>query len=101
MVEARTERAAGYPVTTPDTTRRGASGTACCQRSLADFESSRDTSAPQSYDSSVDKPIVFRPTERNEANLAILEAAGLSGEAAIRAAITSLAVECTPVAWRS
>ena len=47
----------------------------------------------------MDKPIVYRPTERDEANLAILEAAGLSGEAAIRAAITTLAIECTPVAW--
>ncbi len=47
----------------------------------------------------MDKSIVFRPTEHDEANLSILEAAGLSGEAAIRAAITSLAVECMPVAW--
>ena len=47
----------------------------------------------------VNKPIVFWPTERDEANLAILETVGLSREAAIRAAITSLAAETSPVAW--
>jgi hypothetical protein len=42
---------------------------------------------------------VFWPTERDEANLTVLEAAGLSVDAAIRAAITSLAAEYTPAVW--
>lgn len=42
---------------------------------------------------------MFWPTERDEANLAILEAAGLSVDDVIRAALTSLAADCTPVVW--
>ena len=44
-------------------------------------------------------PIVFWLTERDEANLAIIEATGLSRDEAIRAAITSAAAASTPVAW--
>ena len=47
----------------------------------------------------MERPIVFLPSERDEANLAILKAAGLSTDAAIRAALTSLAAEYTPVVW--
>jgi hypothetical protein len=47
----------------------------------------------------VETPIVFWPSERDEANLAILKAAGLSADAAIRAALTSLAAEYTPALW--
>jgi hypothetical protein len=47
----------------------------------------------------VERPIVFWPSERDEANLAILKAAGLSSDAAIRSALTSLAAEYTPVVW--
>jgi len=51
------------------------------------------------YRRGVENPIVFWPTEQDETNLEVLEAAGLSGEAAIRLAIASLAAECAPVAW--
>ncbi len=46
----------------------------------------------------VESPIVFWPSEQDQVNLGVIAAAGLTGEAAIRAAIASLAVECTPVA---
>ena len=42
---------------------------------------------------------MFWPSERDEASLAILKAVGLSSDAAIRAALTSLAAEYTPVVW--
>ena len=42
---------------------------------------------------------MFWSNERDEANLAILKAAGLSSDTAIRAALTSLAAEYTPVVW--
>lgn len=42
---------------------------------------------------------MFWPSERDEAKLAILKAAGLSSDAAIRAALTFLAAEYTPVVW--
>ena len=51
------------------------------------------------YHRTVERPIVFWPSERDEANLAILKAAGLSGDDALRAALTSLAAEYTPVVW--
>ncbi|MGH9137348.1 MAG: hypothetical protein ACRD0G_09925 [Acidimicrobiales bacterium] len=47
----------------------------------------------------MDTPIVFWATERDEANLAIIEAGGLSRAEAIRLAITNLAAECTPAVW--
>ncbi len=47
----------------------------------------------------VERPIVFWPSERDEAKLAILRAADLSSDAAIRAALTFLAAEYTPVVW--
>ena len=51
------------------------------------------------YNRTVEQPIVFWAGERDEANLAILEAAGLSIDAAIRAALTSMAAEYTPFVW--
>ena len=45
----------------------------------------------------VDAPIVFAPNEQDAAHLAILGAVGLSAEAAIRVALTSLAADMTPV----
>ena len=47
----------------------------------------------------MEEPIVVWLTEQDEANLAIIEATGLSREEAIRAAITHMAAECTPVVW--
>lgn len=41
--------------------------------------------------------IIFRPTDQDEANLSIIEATGLTREEAIRAALTSLAVDLVPV----
>ena len=51
------------------------------------------------YHRTVERPIVFWPSDQDEANLAILQAAGLSSDIAIRAALTSLAAEYTPVVW--
>ena len=42
---------------------------------------------------------MFWPTEQDETNLEVLAAAGLTGEAAIRLAVASLAAACAPVAW--
>jgi hypothetical protein len=47
----------------------------------------------------MEEPIVVWLTEQDEANLAIIEATGVSREDAIRAAITHMAAECTPVVW--
>lgn len=47
----------------------------------------------------VERSIVFWPTERDETNLEVLATVGISGDAAIRLAIASLAAECAPVAW--
>ena len=47
----------------------------------------------------MEAPIVFWATERDEANLAIIEATGLTREEAIRVAITSAAAQSTPVVW--
>ena len=47
----------------------------------------------------MEEPIVVWLTEQDEANLAIIEATGVSREEAIRAAITHMAAECTPVVW--
>ena len=51
------------------------------------------------YDGTMEQPIVFWPTERDEENLALLAAAGLDGETAIRAALSTLASECTPAVY--
>lgn len=48
---------------------------------------------------SVEDSIVFWATERDKTNLAILAAAGLDAEAAIRLAVDSLAAEMTPAVW--
>ena len=45
----------------------------------------------------MDAPIVFAPNEQDADHLAILGAVGLSAEAAIRVALTSLAADMTPV----
>ena len=47
----------------------------------------------------MEEPIVVWLTAQDEANLAIIEATGVSREDAIRAAITHMAAECTPVVW--
>lgn len=57
-----------------------------------------DASAAPSL-GSVEEPIVFWTTEQDRTNLAILAAAGLDAEAAIRLAVDSLAAEMTPAVW--
>ena len=47
----------------------------------------------------MEDPIIFWSTEEDRRNLAIIEATGLSREAAMRSAITRMAIECTPVVW--
>lgn len=47
----------------------------------------------------MEDPIIFWATERDRTNLAILAAAGLDAEAAIRLAVDSLAAEMTPAVW--
>ena len=47
----------------------------------------------------MEQPIVFWPTERDEENLALLAAAGLDRDAAIRLALESLADATTPVVF--
>jgi hypothetical protein len=47
----------------------------------------------------MEEPIVVWLTEQDEANLAVIEATGLSREEAIRTAITALAAECLPVVY--
>ncbi len=42
-------------------------------------------------------PITFWPTPRDEANLAIIEATGLTRDDAIRTALAAMALESVPV----
>jgi len=46
----------------------------------------------------VEEPVIVWLTERDLENLAIIEATGMSREEAFRAALSSLAVDCTAVA---
>jgi hypothetical protein len=45
----------------------------------------------------MDAPITFEATARDLANLAIIEATGLTRDEAIRAALAAMAVESVPV----
>jgi hypothetical protein len=45
----------------------------------------------------MDAPITFRATTQDLANLAVIEATGLTRDEAIRAAIAALAFEAVPV----
>ena len=86
------------PVDVPETcVQRGASHDLSCRaRSPID---TRQRGASGRNIGTVQEPVVFVPTDRDEANLAILDAAGLRPEVVIRMALTSLAAECTPVVW--